>query len=267
MKKMKKMMCLLLAAVMVFSVGFAVNGKEAKAAEAENKMPVPKAVRCGVGAYNDNYVSIPLAKNTSTVKNIKVYKGKKKTKNLVVKKVYTSRSEVEPYAEYRLYAKKSGKYTIKYNVYTDGKKGKTQQIKVRAQGYGNSIESVTINKKNIRKYIADYSPNYTYYTTKDKVKVKFKAAKGCKIKKIEMTYYDKNGKEVTKKIKNGKKVTLGKYAYSRSSSYSSAKDMWAYTTFKVTYKDSYDKNNEDPTYEVKIAKKAKAWYKEANTDE
>lgn len=260
MKKMKKLMCLLLAAVMVFSVGFAVNGTEAKAAETK---PVPKAVRCGVGASNGSYISIPLAKNTSTIKNIKVLKGKTKTKNLVVKRVYTYRGEDTPYAEYRIYAKKSGKYTIKYNVYTDGKKGKTQQIKVRAQGYGAAIDSVTVNKKNIRKYVANYSPNYTYYTSKDKVRVKFKASKGCKIKKIEMTYYDKNGKEVTKKIKNGKKVTLGKYASSSSSSYSSSKNMWAYTTFKVTYKDSYDKNNEDPTYEVRIAKKATKWYKSA----
>ncbi len=261
MKKMKRIMCLLLAAVMVFSVGFAVNGTEAEAADTTS---APKAVRCGVGASNGRDLSIPLASNTSTVKNIKVYQGKKKTKNLVVKRVYTNRDEETPYVEYRVYAKKSGKYTIKYNVYTNGKKGKTQQIKVRAQGYGSSIESVIVNKKNIRKYVANYRPDETYYTSKDKVTVKFKAAKGCKIKKIEMTYRDKNGKMVTKKIKNGKKVTLGKYASSRSSSYSSSKEMWAYTTFEITYKDSYNKNS-DTSY-VRIARKAKGWYNASAED-
>lgn len=261
MKKMKKMMCLLLAAVMVLSAGFAVNGTEAEAADA-NTLKAPKAVRCGVGASNGRYVEIPLTSKTGDIKDIKVYKGKKKTSNLVVKKAYVYRDETEPTAELRIYAKKAGKYTVKYNVYADGKKtGKTRKFTVNAKGYGSVLSSVTINKKNVTKYVANYEPT-SYYTTKDKIKVKFKAAAGCKVKKIEMVYRDKNGKEVVKKIKNGKKVKLGQYAGYRSTSYSWSKDMWAVTTFRITYVDKYSQydTKAERTTSFNVYKRAKKWY-------
>lgn len=262
MKKRKNIMCLILAAVMTFSVGFAVNGTDAKAAD---KISAPKTVRCGVGEYNRNSVVIPLASNTYTVKNVKAYKGKTKTTNLVVKKTYTSRSETNPYVGYSVYAKKAGTYTVKYDVYANGKKkGKTKSFTVKASGYGDAISSVTINKKNVTKYVANYQPT-SYYTTKNKIKVKFKAASGCKIKKIEMTYYDKNGKEVTKRVKNGSTVTLGKYAESYSYGTSSGKSLWASTRFTITYVDKYDQydSKEKQTTSYTVYKRATKWYKDA----
>lgn len=255
MKKMKRIMCFLLAAVMTLSVGFAVNGTEAKAAD-ENARKAPKAVRVGVGERYSSYVTIPLASKTDVVKNIKVYKGKSKTKNVVLKRVEKSSYETDAYVRYAVRAKKAGNYTVKYNVYADGKKkGKTQKFTVYAQGYGNSISKVTVNKKNITKFINAYTPSRYYYTTKNTVKMKFTPAKGCKIKKVEMIYRDKNGKEVTKKIKNGKKVKLGQYAEAYSSENYSGKDLYAETTFKVTYKDRCD--DEENTYYVYVMKKTK----------
>lgn len=267
MRKMRRIMCLLLALVMTLSVGFAVNGTEAKAAD--DKLKAPKNVRCGVGMANSSSVNIPVAskEKKGDVKNIKVYdsKGKKKSKNAVVKKTRLYRSDSnQSYASLSLYAKKAGKYVVKYDVFENGKKkGKTRQFTMKANGYGTALSSVAINKKETRKYIEGYYPT-TYYTTKDKITIKFKAAAGCKIKKIEMSYYDKNGKWVTKKVKNGKKVTLGKYAESYSYSSGSSKDMWAETRFTITYTDKYDQYNTKAkkTTSYYVYKKATKWYKE-----
>lgn len=276
MRKMKKTMYLLLALVMTLSVGFAVNGTEAKAAD--DKLKAPKNVRCGIGMANSGYAEIPVAsmEKKGDVKNIKVYdsKGKKKTKDAVVRKTrlrrYSSKDSEgsQSYAELQFYAKKAGKYVVKYDLYENGKKkGKTRQFNIRANGYGKVLSSVVVDKKDIRKYVSGYNPD-SYYTTKDKISIKFKVAPGCKIKKIEMLYYDKNGKMKTKKIKNGQKVTLGKYGNSYTntsdSSYTtSSKDMWAETTFRITYTDSYDQYNTKAKQETYyyVYKKAAKWYK------
>lgn len=235
---MKKIMCLLLTAVMTLSVGFAVNSPEAKAAG--DKLKAPKNVRCGAGLSNGTSVDIPISAKKGDVKNIKVYKGKKKTKDAAAKKTYLYRSEnYQSYVTLQIHAKKAGKYIVKYDVYEDGKKkGKTRNFTVHADGYGNVLSSVSIDKKNVTKYVSDYQPNGCY-TTKDKIKINFKVAKGCKIKKIEMSYYNKKGEYVTKKIKNGQKVTLGNYVGKSSNSWS----RWASTRFDITYTDSYDQYN------------------------
>lgn len=263
MKKMRKVMCLLLAMVMTLSVGFAVNGTEAKAAD--NKLKAPKAVRCGIGAANSAYVRIPLTAQNGDVKNITVYQGKKKSKKLVVKRTYVSRSETRPYAGLDIYAKKAGKYTVKYNVYANGKKqGKVRQFVVNANGYGGALSSVTVDKKNVKKYIANYYPD-TYYTSKSKIKIKFKPAAGVKIKKIEVTYINKKGKEVTKAIKNGQKVTLSQNAMYDSSKYNWSTNIWARTQFTVTYVDKYDQYNtkELKTTNFSVYRRAAKWFKEA----
>lgn len=263
MKKMKKVLCLLLAAVITVSMGLAVNGQEAQAAD---KLKAPKAMRCGVGQRNSNYVRLPIASKTDVIKNIKVYKGKSKSKNLVIKKTYKSLDETNPYVGYSIYAKKAGKYTVKYNVYNGKKKGKTKKFTVHAKGYGDAIASVSINKKNVTKFNANYYPVSSYYTSKSKIKIKFKAAAGCKIKKVTMSYYDKNGKYVTKTIKNGKTVKLGAYGESYSSNYSWSKDTYARTEFTVYYVDKYDQydyeNGEMASDTYYVYKKAKKWYKE-----
>lgn len=235
MKGMKKIICHLLAVVMTLSVCFAVNGTEAKAADGQLK--APKHVRCGAGLSNGTSVDIPISAKKGDIKNIKVYKGKKKSKDAAAKKTYLYRSEsYQSYATLQVHAKKAGKYIVKYDVYEDGKKkGKTRSFTVHADGYGDVISSVTIDKKNVTKYVSGYQPDGCY-TTKDKIKINFKVAKGCKIKKIEMTYFNKKGELVTKKIKNGQKVTLGNYAGKSSDSWS----RWASTRFDITYTDSYD---------------------------
>lgn len=267
MKKMKKVLCMLLAAVITVSMGLAVGGQEAQAAD---KLKAPKAMRCGVGQRNSNYVRLPIASKTDVIKDIKVYKGKAKTKNVVIKKTYKSLDDTNPYVGYSIYAKKAGKYTVKYNVYNGKKKGKTKKFTVHAKGYGDPISSVTINKKNVTKFNANYNPTSSYYTSKSKVKIKFKAAAGCKIKKITMSYYDKNGKYVTKNIKNGKTVKLGTYAEGYSSDYSWSREAYARTTFTVYYVDRYsqyqyeDGEMDSDTYYV--YKKATKWYKPSYED-
>lgn len=68
--------------------------------------------------------------------------------------------------------------------------------------------------------------------------------KGYSLKSITMITYKKSGKEIRKKIKNGAKVTLGKYRYISDNSQDTNYDSWgahllAQTRFEIVYKDKY----------------------------
>lgn len=267
MKKIKKILCILLAAVLCLGTGLAVNGQEAEAA---GKVNAPKKAICGVGARYGNSFTVDLVEKSDTIKNIKAYQGNAKTKNLIVKKTYQFRgddfSTIEPYARIEFYAKKAGSYKIKFDVYKSSKKKRASRtVNVYANGTGGVISSVTIDGLNVSGYSGNYNPS-EYYTTKNSGKINFKLSKGYKIKSIKMIYHGKNGKEVTKTFKNGKKATFGKYAYSYSSSYSSSSEMWATTRFEITYKNAYaqNKNGREGVVSYYVNKKASKWYKYKN---
>lgn len=229
-----------------------------------------KKTICGVGARYGNSFIVDLVEKNDSIKNIKVYQGNKKTKNLVVKRTYQYRgydsSTTAPYARIEFYAKKAGSYKIKFDVYKNSKKKRASRtVNVYANGTGNVISSVTVDGWNVSGYSGNYSPS-EYYTTKNSGKINFKLSKGYKIKNIKMFYYNKNGKEVSKTFKNGKKATFGKYASSYSSSYSSGSEMWATTRFEITYKNAYAKNKSEREGVVSyyVNKKASKWYKYKN---
>lgn len=283
MKKVKRIMCLLLAMVMACSVGFAVNGTEAKANESPStpvtrRITAPKKALCGIGAAQGETVKIPLQDTTWTVKNVKAYQGKKKTKQLVIRKVYTDLTKTEddyrreaPYAAVTFFAKKAGKYTVKYDLYANGVKAGKGKFTVKAQGYGSSqgiFSSVAVDGKNMKKFIKTHDPRDVYYTKNNKIKIKFKTTPRYNIAKIEMIYRDANGNQVVKRIKNGKKVKLGQYANIKATENSFQKDTWAETAFKVTFVDKYSQTVYDQTngydekdhYETYIVRKrAKKW--------
>ena len=102
MKNMVLYFEILLAVVMSCGVGLAGNSMKA---EAEATVTVPQSVRCGVGMRNNTSISISLPSESDSIKNIKVYEGKKTTKNLVVKQTshtngtYTTTATLALYAE------------------------------------------------------------------------------------------------------------------------------------------------------------------------
>lgn len=263
MKLGKRILSLVLAAVMCCGMGVAVNGTEAEAAA---KVSVPKVVRCDVGMNKSQSVYISMPGKDDRVKNIRVYKenGKTKTRDLVVKETsryHYSNSEGMTYpstSNLTYYAKKAGVYKIKFDVYKTKKaRRSTHTITVRAKENGSSIiQAVTLDGQNIW----DPHNTYSHYTTKKSGKIKFGLADGCKIKKITMSYTDQKGKSHYKTIKNGKKVTFGQYGYQYTSTTSWNQNMWAGTSFTITYTDKY--NQKGATYSTiyTIYTKANKWY-------
>lgn len=257
MKAIKKMLCILLAITLACGVGVMTDCQKAEAAY---KVYAPNDVRCGVGKRYYKTARIDLVSGEDTIKNIKVYQGKKKSKNLVAKLTALSHSDYSPYAYITYYAKKPGTYKIKFDVYKSKKSKRTSRvITVHAQGYDSSIVAVSFNGKNI---VKDYKDCYSCYTDRKSGKIKFTLAKGYSIKKIRMSYRDQNGDWKTIAFKNGKKATFGRYGYSSDTESYWSKDMWALTQFEITYKDRYAQNvdNSEHTVSYYVYTKASKWY-------
>lgn len=254
MKKLKRVVCGLFAIVMSVMMVLSVDCQKVSAA---GKVYVNSDVRCGVGMKYYSGVRVTLAGENDRIKNVKVYQGKKKTTNLVVK--VTSQRKGE-YAYLTMYAKKAGTYKVTFDVYKDSKTKRTSRtIKVHAQGYNTVIKSVQLNGKNI---VEDANSAYSTYISNKSAKVKFGLADGYKIKKITVSSYDQNGEEKTKSFKNGKNVTFGKYGYTYDSDYYWEKGMWAYTKFTITYVDKYAQSvdNNESTVTYYIYTRATKWY-------
>ncbi|MCI8483267.1 MAG: hypothetical protein HFH41_02875 [Lachnospiraceae bacterium] len=264
MKLGKRILSLVLAAVMCCGMGFAVSGTEAEAAA---KVTVPKVIRCGVGMRKTQTITINMPGKDDKIKNVKVYEGSKKTKNLVVKETYryrysgtgTTSTTYPSTSNLTFYAKKEGVYKIKFDVYkTKTARRSSHTITVRAKEHGDSIiQGVTLDGQNIWD---PYNP-YSHYTTKKSGKLKFTLADGCKIKKITVSYPDKKGKTQYKSIKNGKKVTFGQYGYQYSTSSSWGQNMWAGTSISITYTDKYNQKGVTYYTNYTIYTKANKWYK------
>ncbi len=249
MKIGKRILCFLLAVIMTCSIGLAGNSMEAEAA---TKVSITKYIRCGVGMRHNISTDVYMPGKDDNIKNIKVYKGKKTTKNLVVKQ--TSRSKnTGTYDNYgsvarlTMYAKKKGTYKIKFDVYkSKTTKRSSHTITVRARGNTDSaLDSVTIDGKKV--YDVNKNSAFTFfcYTTATSGKVKFTLDDGCKIKNITMRTYKRDSNPVNKKFKNGSKAAFGKYGQDSSNSTSWNKSMWGRTEFEIEYTDENNKGAVD----------------------
>lgn len=254
MKMTKRMSGLILALLMVITL-FAVP-TPAYAAERGN---VPSKVRVYAKSYTDNAIEFNYANAGDQLKNLK-----SSSKNLVVKQTYHREesaaysSNAQNYANIGVYAKKEGKYTVSFDIYSKDGSVKRSSHKVTVYAKNDSpVSSIKIDGKSIWD-----SDSNSAFTTKKSGKLSIKMAKGYTLKKITVRTYDKDGKTVEKVVKNNKKITLGKYGSSYSYNYQSeyspeywysywSKSIYAPTYIEITYKDKWTKQNETTTYMVR----------------
>lgn len=185
----------------------------------------------------------------------KIANLKSSSANLLLRTTYVSASSSKRsydsehpygYAEISMYAKKKGTYTVTFDVI-----GRNQEVK--------SSHSVKVHadaNTPVKKTTFNGSTNI-YATIIPKAKGKFKVTmtKGYKLQSITMTTYNKAGKAVTKKIKNGASVTLGKYRRISDGNQSAGWENWtadllARTEFQVTYLDKYTGEAKDVSYSL-----------------
>lgn len=254
MKMTKRISSLILALLMVITL-FAVPTPT----YAAERGGVPSKVRVYSGSYTDNAIAFNYANPGDQIKNLK-----SSSSNLVVKQTYqreesnTYSTSSENYAQIGVYAKKEGKYTVSFDIYSKDGSAKRSSHKVTVFAKNDSpVSSIKLDGKNI--WDADSN---SAFTTKKSAKLSIKMAKGYTLKKIVIRTYDKDGKTVEKEVKNNKKITLGKYGYSYSYNYQStyspenwysywSKSISAPTYIEITYKDKWTKQNETLTYSVR----------------
>ena len=130
---------------------------------------------------NDSAISVQLGTNGKNIKNIKT-----SSKNLKAKVTRLSLSSSSNSGYVGVYAKKTGKYTVSFDVYNaQNKKIKkfTVKVNVTEPTFSNNspFKSVTFNNKEYDYAKAVYNKN--------SVKVNVKMNKGYKLKKIEYSTY------------------------------------------------------------------------------
>lgn len=218
---------------------------------------VPSKVRIYAKSYDNYAIEFNYANAGDQIKNIKT-----SSTNLVAKQTYQREestqfsNEPENYARIGLYAKKEGKYTVKFDIYSkDGAvKRSSHTVTVFAKN-DSPVSSIKLDGKDL------WDMNYSGFTTKKSGKLSIKMASGYKLQKIQIRTYDKDGKEVVKTVKNNSKITLGKYAYSYKYEYESSYTPGSYykywykylnapTYIDITYKDKWTKQSEEITYSI-----------------
>lgn len=213
---------------------------------------------------NDSAISVQLGTNGKNIKNVKT-----SSKNLKAKVTRLSLSSSQSSGYVGVYAKKTGKYTVSFDIYnSQNKKIKKLTVKVNViePTFSNDgpFKSVTFDNKAYDYEKAIYNKN--------SVKVNVKMNKGYKLKKIEYKTYSKpaveanssysttySNSEITKTVKNGKSIQLGHYGYYYGHDYSYAygtysyesysrnSDIMAPTTVIITYLDK-NKNTVSTSY-------------------
>ena len=213
---------------------------------------------------NDSAISVQLGTNGKNIKNIKT-----SSKDLKAKVTRLSLSSSSNSGYVGVYAKKTGKYTVSFDVYNaQNKKIKkfTVKVNVTEPTFSNNspFKSVTFNNKEYDYAKAVYNKN--------SVKVNVKMNKGYKLKKIEYSTYSTpvaktnnsysttySNSEITKKVKNGKSIQLGHYGYYYGHDYSYAYGTYSYESYsrdgdimaptivKITYLDK-NKNTISTSY-------------------
>ena len=240
MKKQKRMLCFV-SAICLLITCLMVPDKQAAASTASTKEHIQ--LKQTGGSFE-----VKFQEGDYKIANLKA-----SSKNLVLRTTYVSSSDMKNsynkeypwgYARIGMYAKKKGTYTVTFNVVDrNNRVKKSHSVKVYATDEY-PIKNVTFAGKT------------EFYGIASKAKGKFKVnmTKGYKIQSIIMTTYNKSGSAVTKKIKNGQSVTLGKYrAKTMFVQGEAGREDWqaellARTEFKITYKDKYTKESKTGNY-------------------
>lgn len=241
MKNLKKMLSALLALALLLTV-FTVPTLEVNAATYGK---VPSKVRIIPHTVTNSPITFDLADEKDKITNIKTSSKSLKAKQ-TYNYVYNSKTSPEnnqKYAEIDVYATKQGKYTLTFDILKgNGKKRSTHKITVYA--YDDvPLKALKINNKS---YL-DFD-----LLTGNSGKIKVTMNKGYKLKKLEYGVYNKDGSKMTyKKIKNGSKITFGKYFYKYDYDFTSTNSSFYYnywtrglmapTKIRITYIDKYTK--------------------------
>ena len=266
MKILKKVSCFVLTLAMLATI---VSVPDAAYA-ATTKDTVPAKIRIYSGVYDNSAISFDYDNAGDQVKNVKT-----NSKNLIARQT-RQESASEEYAkdsdlsynsaQIGLYAKKEGKYTVSFDVYSSDGTTKRNSYKVTVFAKNDSpFTDIKYAGQSLFSYNSSYSSSQEI-VTKSSGKLSIKMAKGYKLKKIEVITRDKAGNEVVKVVKNNKKIKLGEYPYSYSYEYQSSynpqywrsywyKYMNASTRIQITYKDKWTKQEEVTSYSInKLAK-------------
>ena len=231
------MKCFLKKSVVVLSMFLLLTICFAMTIHAAGKIPT----KCrGYSNSAWNRVTIPLEKE----QYIKITSSKG-LKSKVTYENYGSSFE-DSSAEISYYSAKTGKFTIKFDVYSSNTKKKVSSHTLTAYIYDDiPVKSVLIDGKSFGSIV-----------TKDAVTVKVTMNKGYTLKKVECGTYGKPTKgdyghessTITyKRFKNGSKITLGKYPDYSASNSDSGEYRYHYmntsllpqTQILITYVDKY----------------------------
>lgn len=262
MKIWKRMACAVLAVCMAAAMAVVPNMDALAAANTKKPGVESKNIEIQTGSPYTNSIVIIYGKGDAQIKNIK-----SSSKNLYARQtdqdynVYENTYSEYPYgrAEIGLYAKKSGSYKVSFDVCDiNGKRRAKYTVKVKAN---ETYEGDSPVKK-----VTYAGKQDLWYTLTGKKSGKFKVTmnSGYKLKSITMEYTDANGNSVEKKIKNNKKVTLGKFVYKyehensyndywsgkKYSNYNLSTSLFATTTFRIKYQNKKTKANGEMSYSL-----------------
>lgn len=211
----------------------------------------PQKVHIGLKQFSDynSRIEVKFSQGDYKVQNVKT-----SSKNLICrvtnidatssKRTYQT-DNPWGYARIGLHAKKKGTYTVTFDVVDKNMNVKSSHsVKVYANNEV-GVKKVTFAGKTSFTSLppnSGYGLNAIGQSGSGVFKVSMN--KGYSLNSITMVTYKKSGIAVRKKIKNGAKVTLGKYRSISGQSQSSEYDEWyadllAETRFEISYKDKY----------------------------
>ena len=242
MKTIKRLSAIFLALVMILTMIPAVDTKAAS-----TDYPTKFRIYDVIG-YSETRIEIPVPDADTSIDNVK-----SKNSNLMAEIIgyyYSSSNPEDCNYSLGLSAKKQGTYDLTYDVMKKGKKVKTVKAKVYA--YANPI---TID-------VGGCKGNY--YGSKKDAKLTVNAAKGNKIKKIEVGTFkeskDENGDirtdMVFKTVKNKSKISLGTIGSHFESDFKNefqertykSEEITSQTRIRVTYTDKYVNRDEEVVF-------------------
>lgn len=232
-------------------LGFCIlMGSGISASAANTVAPSRVHITAAYNGYN-NYYETPIAFDLKS-KGDRIANLKSSSSNLLTWQTYKDVKSEDGYFHSHvgigIYAKKSGTYTVTFNILNkNGKKKSTEKVTVYADK-NQPIKSVTFSGKKINSVL------FTASLTSGRVKVTMN--KGYKLKKIEVgtwkTVATQNGTEsklVYKTIQNNAVLKLGKKCFQSDTIEGNLKkgyyheyyanDMWAAHVIRVTYVDKY----------------------------
>lgn len=201
----------------------------------------PAKVHIGLKQTYSSNIEVKFSQGDYKIQNVKC-----SSKNLTYRVTYVSSTSSKRtyekdkpwgYGQIGLYAKKKGTYTVTFDV-VDKNMNVTSSHSVKV--YAN--KEVGVKKVTFAGKDATYGTGGIWPSGSGAFKVTMN--KGYTLKSITMTTYNKSGKATLKKIKNGAKVTLGKYRYISEKTDTSYSNWWsaellAQTKFEIVYKDKY----------------------------